>query len=134
MVGVAQRVNGQRIGVWDPDGSSGNIYHGSLPAGVIPGIGLQGYRVGADDPQNPTTQQRVQFWLIADSFASLDDLDAAIYDAFQGLAEVDLNGVHVTQVISQSSIPQGIDGSGNPQRSCNYTFQIDLPATALRAY
>jgi len=138
-VGAAQRLVAQGVGTWAPDtptGSlgAGNIFRGSLPPDVTPGVGLQAYRAGPDDPQNPTTQVRLQAWLRAGTVAALDDLDAAVYDAFQGLSGVAFGTTQVTDSRCISSVPQGIDGNGNRERACNYAFELDLPATALRSY
>lgn len=132
--GAAQHLSDQGVGIWDPNGTTGNIYRGALPADVVPGIGVQTYRVGADDPIAPTARLRIQFWLVAGSDGALDDLDAAIYDAMQGLTDAQWGDAHVTDCGSVSAIPQGVDGDGNPQRACNYQLDLDLPATALRSY
>lgn len=132
--GYAQQLNDKGVGAWDPNGTSGNIYRGTLPEDVCPGIGIQAYRVGRDDPANPTTQLRMQFMLRAGSLGALDDLDAALYDALQGLHDVAMGVVMVTDTQSISAVPMGVDGNGNYERACNYAADLNLPDTALRAY
>lgn len=131
--GAAQRLHDAGIGVWDPDGTNGNITRGSIPPDVCPAIGIQVYRFGPDNPAQPSAQVRLQFWLRAADIASLDDLDSAICDAFIGLNGVAFGVVTVTDANFISSVPQGKDAQGNPERSCNHSFELDLPPTALRS-
>lgn len=135
--GYAQRLNDAGLGVYAPTIASGQpgagaIYRGQLPADVL-GYGIQTYRVGPDDPQNPTTQLRIQFWLRAATIGDLDDMDSGLYDTIQGLHGVAMGVAMVTDTQSYSSVPQGVDGNGNLERACNYTVDLDLPATALRS-
>ena len=131
---ICQRLNDAGIGTWNQAGTGGSIVRGTLPVDTCPGIGVQLYRAGADDPQNPTTQVRVQLWLRASTVAALDDLDAAVYDVLHGLQDQDAGAAVITHVISQSSVPMGLDGNGNAERSCNYQVHLDLAPTALRSY
>jgi len=133
-VGFAQLLDAAGVGTWDPDGSTGNIYLGELPPDACPGIGIQTYRAGTDDPANPTTQLRIQFWLRAATVGEIDDLDSALYDHVHGLQNLAMGAAMLTDCASYSSIPMGLDGNGNRERACNYTLQLDLPATALRSY
>jgi hypothetical protein len=130
-VGFAVQLAAAGVGVWDKHGSTGTIYRGPLPPDLL-GVGVQTYRVGPDDPQNATTQLRIQFWLRAATVADLDDLDSVLYDAVQGLAGVAMGVATVTDCRSLSSIPMGVDGNGNVERACNFTVDLDLPPTALR--
>lgn len=132
--GFAQHLNDAGIGTWSQAGTGGNIYRGALPPDVVPGIGIQTYRVGLDDPANPTTQVRIQFYLRAATVSALDDLDSDLYDAVQGLADVQMGAATVTDTQAYSSVPMGLDANGNPERASNYTVDLDLPDTALRAY
>ena len=132
---IAQVLDDGSVGVYDPATvpSTGNIYRGPLPATVCPGIGIHVYRVGRDDPANPTTQVRVQLWLRAATVDAVDDLDSAAYDALQGLHDVATGSAVITDVQSYSSMPMGVDSNGNAEKSTNYTADLDLPATALRS-
>lgn len=132
--GFAQRLEDFGVGTYDPIGAGGNIVIGALPPGLAPGVGIQSYRLGADDPRNPTTQLRLQFWLRAATLNALDNLDAAIYDIVQGLANSLMGVAAVTNVQSVSVLPMGVDGNGNLERASNYAVDLDLPATALRSY
>ena len=130
--GCAAQLAAAGVGTWDPAGTSGSIVRGALPPDIVPGVGLHTYRVGRDDPANPTTQVRLQLMLRAATIAALDDLDSAAYNALQGLHGVAMGTVVVTDCQSYSAIPMGPDGNGNLERACNYVLDIDLPATALR--
>lgn len=132
--GIAQRLNDVGVGTWGPDDDTGNISRGAIKPDVCPAIGIQTYRVGPDDPQHPTTQLRVQFRLRAADIDALDDLDAAIYDAFTGLNDVWFGDTHVTDTGTISSLGADPDANGNLGRTCNYSMQLDLPSTALRSY
>lgn len=137
--GVAGLLAAAGVGTYDPDavladGAAGVIVVGPLPDEVAAGIGVQSYRVGVDDPANPTSSVNVQLWARAASRSAVNDLDAAGYDAVQGAADVWFGSVHVTQAYSKSSIPMGRDDRGRWERSSNYTFELDLPATAHRSY
>lgn len=131
--GAAQRLADHGIGTWDPDDGTGNINRGSIPPDICPAIGLQAYRFGPDNPAQPSAQVRLQFWLRAADIDALDDLDAAIADLFIGLNGVTFGAVTVTDCNSISALPQGLDSQGNPERSCNYSLELDLPPTALRS-
>lgn len=131
--GYAAHLGATGVGTWDPAGSTGNVYLGPLPADLVPGIGIQTYRAGPDDPANPTTQLRIQFLLRAATIGALDDLDAALYDAVQGLHGVAMGAATVTDTQTVSAVPLGQDGNGNLERACNYAIDLDLPPTALRA-
>jgi hypothetical protein len=137
-VTIAQVLDDASVGTWVPTApgvvSTGNIIRGPLPADVCPGIGIQTYRVGADDPSNPTTQIRVQLYLRAADVDALDNLDSAAYDALQGLHGVPTGSAVITDVQSYSSVPMGVDANGNAERTANYTVDLDLPDSALRAY
>lgn len=133
-VGIAAHLDGFSIGVWSPTDSAGTIWRGALPPEVNFGIGIQTYRIGADDPANPTTKLRVQFFLRAPDIDTLDSTDEAIYDAFMGLSNVDFGVAHVVDTQSISALSAGVDSRGNAQRTCNYQLDLDLPATALRSY
>lgn len=132
--GAAQRLADLNIGTWTPDGSAGTIHRGAIPPNVNFGIGIQTYRAGPDNPGQPNTRLRIQFMLRAPDNTTLDDTDAAIYDAFMALAGVELGSAHVVDTQAISSLPMGLDESGNPQRACNYQLDLDLPATPLRSY
>ena len=132
--GLARLLHDAGIGVFDPDGTAGNIVRGPLPPDTCPGVGVQVYRIGADDPAHPTTAVRAQLWARAATPGGAEDLDAAIYDALQGLSHAPMGSAVVTDCGSLSAIPMGVDGNGNTERACNYRLLLDLPPTPLRHY
>lgn len=133
-VGVAERLDALSIGVWAPTTAAGTIWRGALPPDVNFGIGILTYRIGADDPKNPNTKLRLQFFLRAPDIGTLDDTDEAIYDALLGLHGADFGTAQLTDTQSISALDAGVDSAGNPQRTCNYRLDLELPATALRSY
>jgi hypothetical protein len=132
--GFAQAIAAAGAGTFDPTGTGGSIVIGPLPPDTSPGVGITTYRAGADDPKNPTTRLRVQFWLRAPDAATLNDLDSAVYDAIQGLHAVTMGAATVSDCGSFASVPMGIDGNGNLERAAHYLADLSLPDTALRSY
>lgn len=137
--GVAQLLAARGVGTFDPDadvaqGATGVIVLGGLSDEATSGVGIQSYRLGPDDPAAPVARVIVQLWARAATRAEVNQLDQAGYDALQGLADVWFGSCHVTQSVQKSSLPMGVDARLGYERSSNYTFDLDLPATSNRSY
>jgi hypothetical protein len=120
--------------VWDPAGTDSTVIRGPLTATVVPGIGVQAYRVGPDDPVNPTSQLRIQFLIRATTYTGTADLAQLLYDAIHGLNGLVMGAATVTDTRALSDVPLGQNQNGNYERTCNYLVDLDLPATSLRSY
>jgi hypothetical protein len=120
---VAQRMDDNSIGTWDPDGTTGDIYEGALPSDVDTGIGLTPYNLRAlRTSLEADVVQPVQFWLRGTSSYVRDTADS-IYSAFQGLQRVTFGGAFCVLVSLHSDVPMGVDQSGRFERALNYDFQ-----------
>jgi hypothetical protein len=132
--GLAGYLDAQGVGTYDNSGFTGSLALGPLPDEIDSGIGITTYRLGVDDPSHPSTRVNVQLYARALTRAAVNALDARGYDAVHGLKDAWFGAAHVTQAVSKSSMPMGPDERGRFERSSNYTFELDLPATALRSY
>lgn len=99
-------------------------------------VTLTAYRVGGDDPQNPTGQITVQVRTrgLPDQPMDTDALDDAIYDVLQGAQRKTYGSLMVSQVLIRSSLPMGRDPSNRWERSTNYVLDVNYPPTSNRSY
>lgn len=122
LAAVAQRLDDNSIGTWDPDGHTGTIYEGAIPPDVTEGIGLTPYSLtNRRTSLTGEVTQPVQFWLRGTQSWVRSAADG-IYSAFNGLRDVDINGVHCVLIELHSDIPMGVDQSGRYERAVNYDF------------
>lgn len=112
------------------------IVYSAVPQDPDRVVILSAYRLGGDDPAHPVSQINVQVRTRgrAGAAADVDVLDDAVHDVIQGLTDRAYGSCHVTQALLKSSLPLGRDDNNRYERSSNYTFDCDVPATPNRAY
>lgn len=121
LAGVAQRLDTAGLGAWDPDGTTGSIYEGSLPPDVA-GVGLTPYNLtNRRTSLTGEVTQPIQFFLRG-TRAWVSQTADGIYSALNGLRDVEVGGVHVVLISLYSDVPMGVDQTGRHERAVNYDF------------
>lgn len=142
LAGLAVELSAVSAGVYDParvwtaTDTDVCITIGAVPQVPDRVIVLKTYRLGGDDPAHPAGTVNVQA-VCRGRPNDLDDtqaIDGIVYDTLQGLTDRTYGAVHVVQVMDKSAILNGRDANNRWELSTNYTAQLDLPATANRAY
>lgn len=114
-------------GIADP------VFFKALPTTPDRCIAITAY-AATDDPSIPLTAIRVQFWfrgMVNDSL-DVDHLGDAVFTIIQGMKDTQFGSAHVALARRVSSIQLGSDANKRTERSDNYTFDVDVPPTALR--
>lgn len=142
LIGLAGVIGDGGAGVYDPartwteTDTEAAVVFGRLRKAPDRQIVLTGYRLGPDDPAHPTGQINVQAYFRGrpnDPFDA-DGMAAAVRDLFNGMSARTFGSCTVTTARHKSTIPAGYDTNNRREVSVNFTFDVDEPATALRAY
>lgn len=135
--GLAQLLGDAGVGTWAPDdvidGQTNPIIVGSLPPDIAQCVGIITVPMADGDPVHPVGVAIAQF-RIRGTMGQNRDTAAAIDAAVNGLANVQFGAVTLTQALSQSSTADAPNDAGQLERTLQYRVDLDLPATALRAY
>lgn len=122
VAGVAQRLDDQNLGTWDPGGSAGSIYEGAIPPNVSQGIGLTPYNLtNQRTALTGEVTQPIQVYLRGSRSWVAATADG-IYTAFNGLRNIEIGGVHCALISLYSDAPMGVDDHGRYERAINYDF------------
>jgi len=134
LVGLAQYLHDQGVGVYDPDEAyeptSTVITMKNMPSTVPRAIMLTAY-IPSDHPTVNLTQYRVQVMSrgLPNDSLDVDDLGDSVFNVLHGLEHVDFGTAHVVQALRVSSIPMGEDDNNRHERSDNYALDVNRPAT-----
>lgn len=134
LVGLAQHLHAAGVGVYNPSAvynpATTVITMKNLPSTVPRAIMLTAYGP-SDHPTINLTQYRVQVWFRGNPNDSLDvdDLGDSVFNVLHGLEHVDFGTAHVVQALRVSSLPMGEDDNNRHERSDNYAFDVNRPAT-----
>lgn len=121
---------------WTKSDTDAAVAFGRMPQVPDRVVMLTAWRVGPDDPAHPTGQYNVQAYFRGRPNDPFDpaEMAAEVRDLFNGMVDRTFGSCTVTQARHKNTIPTGWDTNNRRELSANYTFDVDEPATALRAY
>ena len=136
LLGLAQYISDNSVGVCKTTGyvaTDTGIFLKGLPDAPDRAISITSYAT-SDMVKIAQTTVRVQFWLrgIPNNVLDVDDLGDALFALIQGMENHDFGTAHVIQAYRISSGQLGTDTNNRSQRSDNYQFDLNVPATAGR--
>jgi hypothetical protein len=126
LTGIAQHLENQSLGNWDPNGVSAEvaIVIGPMPPTPNRVIAIEDYTPnGKNQATDVTRLIQVRCRGAANNPASVRDLRDAVEDALDGLAWVDLGGVAVQQIFLGPRALLGVDGNNRTETTSNFTIQ-----------
>jgi hypothetical protein len=137
LVGLAQNLAGQGVGVYSPGAPVAStdtlILFGELPTSPDRCIALTLY-ASRDEPVQNLSTVRVQFMFRGAANNTLDvgDLAASVFGVLQGVTHRDYGTAHAVDCLRVSTVPLGMDGNKRMTRADNYEIPVNTPYTAGR--
>lgn len=132
LVGVAEYLDAQGVGVWRPTGAyqpaEKAIVVRTLPQAPDVVVSLDTYSV-SDDVVLTDSVMGLNILTRGDRDPrTVEDLDDVLFDVLHAAKNLRLNGIAVTQITRQSSAPTGADGNGRFQSSNNFYLDVHRPS------
>lgn len=137
LTGIAQFLNDEGLAVYKPAGgylaTDVAVVFGELPTAPDTAVGLTIYG-SSDEVKQNLSRYRMQIWTrgAANNSLGASAIASPIFDALQGREEFWLGSVYVIQTFRASFVPMGIDANKRYERSDNYVFDVNTPATSGR--
>lgn len=136
LVGLAEAINDAALAVYDPDRTWAStdtawavMIGNQIPQDPPKVVVLGAYDV-RDDPILNDSTKGVQFRIRGDEDQqTVLDMSAAIFNLFQGMRDVTVNGVPVVLMSRQSGVPLGPDKTNRIEYATSYWVQIADPTT-----
>lgn len=135
LTGLATYLAAGGVGTWSaagayPANTDGAIFLQDVPGSPDRLIVLSDYLVD-DDPSlsDSVTGLQVRTRGLPSSPASVDDLEAAVFDRLHGAHGLTLStGVRINSIVRRSGTRLGVDGNRRHERSSNYLVTAHRPS------